>query len=103
MEGGWMVIRVAVTTAALVVLGAVWFASPAEARWTSDVCPLAGFDRFNAPDLGPNEERFCNPRFQVDPTHDPGLEWVNDPYWKHAISLTNPELPWGPDFGCGLG
>src|SRR5918999_521632 len=102
MEDRWMVIRVAVTTAALVVLGAVGLASPTEARWTSSVCPLAGFDRFNAPDLGPNEERFCNPRFQVDPTPDPGLEWVTDPYWKHAFSLTN-ELPWGPDFGCGLG
>jgi hypothetical protein len=32
-----------------------------------------------------------------------GVGRVNDPYWKHAFSLTNPELPWGPDFGCGLG
>jgi hypothetical protein len=103
MEDRWMVIRVAATTAALVALVAVGFASPAEARWTSDVCPLAGFDRFNAPDLGPNEERFCNPQFQVDPTPDPGLEWVNDPYWEHAFSLTGPEPPWDPASGCGLG
>jgi hypothetical protein len=89
----------AATVAAIAVLIP---ASGAEARWTSNVCPNAGFARFNAADLGPNEERFCNPRWTMD-SGDPGLNWEGDPYWKHGWHVFDQqEPPWDPESGCGL-